>query len=142
WALFLHAAACCIHLRYQEAVDSAWTVLSGYADLLTTEAVLELEMIYVVSLGGKSDFEALANIADEGWRSLPGGPGHQIVTRGAALGFLDRWLEADEHFEATREVWRNDNPAVSAFGQIFAPGIAAFLGRMDELNQNVPDPTS
>ena len=141
WALFLHAAACCIHLRYQEAVDSAWTVLSGYADLLTDDAVLELEMIYVVSLGGKSDFEALANITDESWRSLPGGPGHQIVTRGAALGFLDRWLEADEHFESTRDVWRNDSPAVSAFGQIFAPGIAAFLGRMDEFNRNVEDPT-
>ena len=140
WALFLHAAACCIHLRYQEAVDSAWTVLSGYADLLTPEAVLELEMIYVVSLGGKSDFEALANIADDGWRSLPGDEGHRIVTRCAALSHLDRWLEADRHFEDTRDVWRNDNAAVSAFGQIFAPGVAAFLGRMGEFDANVADP--
>ncbi|HWC80866.1 MAG TPA: AAA family ATPase [Pseudonocardiaceae bacterium] len=141
WALFLHAATCCIHLQFPDAVDSAWTVLSGYADLLTPEAVLELEMIYVVALSGTFDTEALTNIAEEGWRTLPGGEGHRVVTRCAALCHLDRWLEADEQFESNREIWRNDNAAVAAFGLIFAPGTAAFLGRMAEFNGFVADPS-
>jgi DNA-binding CsgD family transcriptional regulator len=141
WALFLHAATCCIHLQFPDAVDSAWTVLSGYADLLTPEAVLELEMIYVVALSGTFDTEALTNIAEEGWRTLPGGDGHRVVTRCAALCHLDRWLEADEQFESNREIWRNDNAAVAAFGLIFAPGTAAFLGRMTEFNSFVADPS-
>lgn len=141
WALFLHAATCCIHLQFPDAADSSWTVLSGYADLLTPEAVLELEMIYIVSLSGMLDTQTLTDIAEEGWRKLPGGAGHQVVTRGVALCHLDRWLEANEQLESNREIWRNDNAAVAAFGLMLATGIAAFLGRMTEFNSFVADPS-
>ncbi|QUQ68322.1 AAA family ATPase [Kutzneria sp. CA-103260] len=140
WALFMHAAACCVHLRFAEAVDSASAVFAGHADLLPPEIVLELEMIYVVALFGSADIEALTAIVDEGWRTLPGGEGHRIVTRAAALCHLDRWREADEQLRSTREIWRDDNDAVAAFGLIFSTGTTSFLGRMAELRSAVADP--
>lgn len=140
WALFLHAATCCVHLRFAEAVDSASAVFAGYADLLPPEIVLELEMIYVVALFGSFDIEALTAIVDGGWRTLPGGEGHRIVVRVAALCHLDRWQEADEQLESTREIWRHDNDAVAAFGLVFGTGIASFLGRMADLRGAIADP--
>ncbi|NGO12183.1 helix-turn-helix domain-containing protein [Streptomyces sp. HC44] len=140
-ALLLHAATCCIHLRFPEALDSAWAVLSGHPDLVAPEALLELEIMYIVSLAGTFDAAALAGIADDGWRSLPGGEGHRIVARSATLCHLDRWREAGEHLKSTRGTWSVDNDAVSALGLLFSECIAAFLGRMAAFDQAVADPT-
>lgn len=142
WALFMHAAACCIHLRFPEAVDSAWTVLSQYAQEITPESLLELEMVYLIALSGTFDTAALTSIAEQGWRTLPGGDGHRAVIRGTALMLLDRWQEADRAFTDTRPVWHADNDAVTTFGLIFSAGIAAFLGRLAEFNEHVADPTT
>jgi len=141
WALFMHAATCCTSLRFADAADGASTVLSGYADLLTPEARLELEMIHIVARFGAFDIEALITLAEQGWRALPGSEGHRIVVRCAALCHLDRWREANEQLESTREIWRDDNDAVAAFGLIFDAGTASFLGRMAELDSAVADPT-
>ncbi|GAA2931952.1 AAA family ATPase [Kitasatospora cinereorecta] len=139
-ALLAHAATCCIHLRYAEALDSAWTVLSRHADLVSPEALLEMEMIYVVSLGGTGDTAALAEICNNGWRSLPGGEGHRILTRSIALCHLDRWREADEYLAAQRDVWRQDNDVVSALGLLFSECVGAFLGRPGPFDRAVTTP--
>ncbi|MEU4885821.1 MULTISPECIES: AAA family ATPase [Streptomyces] len=139
-ALLAHAAACCIHLRHADALDSAWTVLSEHAGLVTPEALLEMEMIYVVSLGGTFDRAALTEICDGGWRSLPGGEGHRILTRAVALCHLDRWREAYEHLAAQRDVWSRDNDTVAALGLLFSDCIAAFLGRPESFYRAVATP--
>ncbi len=139
-ALLAHAATCCIHLRYAEALDSAWTVLSGHADLVSPEALLEMEMIYVVSLGGIGDTAALAEICNNGWRSLPGGEGHRILTRAIALCHLDRWREADEYLTAHGDVWRQDNDVVGALGLLFSECVGVFLGRFEPFDRAVAAP--
>lgn len=141
WALFLYTATCGIQLRFADAVDGARTLLSGYADLLAPDVVLEVEMIYVIALSGTFDTAALTDIADGGWRALPGGDGHRIMARCAALCYLDRWLAADELLRSTADVWRRDDDPVAAYGLVFGPTVAALLGRMDEFNHCVADPT-
>jgi DNA-binding CsgD family transcriptional regulator len=139
-ALFLHASTCCIHQRFDDAVDSSWTVLSEYADLIPPEALLELEMIYVIALAGSMDMTALRNIADEGWRSLPGSAGHRVLARFSALCHLDRWRDADEHLRPTRPMWRHDS-TLAGQGLIYGHTTAAFLGRKKEFDRLVDDPT-
>ncbi|MEU4657572.1 LuxR family transcriptional regulator [Streptomyces sp. NPDC023723] len=139
-ALVAHASTCCIHLRYAEALESAWAVLSDHADLVGSEALLELEMVYVVSLGGISDRAALTAFCADGWRSLPGGAGHRILTRCAALCQLDRWREADDQLAAGREVWSQDNDVVAALGMILTECIGIFLGRTEPFDRAVADP--
>lgn len=141
-ALLLHASTCCLHQRFADAADSAWTLLSGHADLVPPEAVLELEMIYIVALSGTSDTATLEHIANDGWRSLPGGDGHRIITRCGALCHLDRWREANEQLRATREIWRNDNDNVAAMGLIYGQATAAYLGQTEELDRVVAEPTT
>lgn len=140
-ALFLYASACCIHQRFPEAVESCRTVLSGYADLIPPDALLELEMVYIIALAGSLDMTALRTIADEGWRSLPGGDGHRVLTRFAALCHLDRWQDADEQVQSTRSMWRTDSTVVG-LGLIYSHTAAAFLGRKTEFDRLVADPTS
>jgi hypothetical protein len=141
-ALFLHAATCCIHQRFTEAVDSAWTVLSGrYAALLPPEVLLELEMIYVIALAVSRDTEALRNIVNGGWNSLPGGEGHQILARCAALCHLDRWRDADEQLQSTQPIWQAD-PTVIGLCLIYGHTTAAFLGHKEGFDRIVTDPAS
>ncbi|KII00201.1 hypothetical protein LP52_02455 [Streptomonospora alba] len=140
-ALLAHAAACCIHLRYADAVNSARTVLSDYADAVPPEALIEIEMIYVISLGGTFDTEALTEICDGGWRSLPGGEGHRLVARCAALCHLDRWRDAHELVEAGRDVWSRDIDMVAALGQLVSESTGAYLGRTEAFDRAVAAPS-
>ncbi|MFD9702430.1 AAA family ATPase [Lentzea sp. NPDC059081] len=140
-ALSLHASACCIHQRFADAVDSSEAVLSGYADLIAPEALLELQMVYVIALAGSADVEALRAIADRDWESLPGSTSHRLLTRFAALCHLDRWKDADELLRPTQPLWRNDGTVVG-LALIYSHTVAAFLGRTEEFDQVVADPTS
>ncbi|MEG3630578.1 AAA family ATPase [Streptomyces poriticola] len=139
-ALLAHAATCYIHLRFTDAMNSAWSVLSCHADLVTPAALLEMEMIYVVSLAQTFDTEALTEICDGGWRRLPGGEGHRVLTRCVALCHLDRWREADEHLEAQRDVWSRDSDLVNGLGLLISQSVGAFLGRTEPLDRAVADP--
>ncbi|MDH6624740.1 DNA-binding CsgD family transcriptional regulator [Streptomyces sp. LBL] len=141
-ALQAHAATCCIHLWYADAMASAWKVLSGHADLVTPEALLEMEMIYVVSLGATFDTAALTEICNGGWRSLPGAEGHRVLTRCVALCHLDRWLEADEHLTAHQDLWSQDNDVVAALGLLLSECIGAYLGRTAPFDEAVAAPLS
>lgn len=140
-ALFLHGVTSSIHQAYAAAKESAWTALSEYSEFLTDDLLMELEITYVIALRGMHDIKALTELAEDGWRTLPGGEGQRIVTRAAALATLDRWLEADELFQSTRDIWCHDIPAVVSCGMMLSPGVAAFVGRMDELNRLHADPT-
>ncbi|CAL9363695.1 hypothetical protein SUDANB145_00724 [Streptomyces sp. enrichment culture] len=140
-ALVMHASTCLIHLRYGEALESASTVMSEYADLVSPETLLEMELVYVASLGGTSDMAALAEICDGGWRSLPGREGHRALTRCIALCHLDRWREADEHLEAQRHTWSRDNDVVTALGLLFSECVQAVLGRTELFERAVAAPT-
>lgn len=140
-ALIMHASTCMIHLRYGEALESAWTVMSEYAGLVSPEALLEMELVYVASLGGTSDMTALAEICDGGWRSLPGREGHRALTRCIALCHLDRWREAHEHLEAEQHAWRRDNDIVTALGLLFSECVQAVLGRTAPFYRAVAAPT-
>ncbi|MFC9066206.1 AAA family ATPase [Streptomyces harbinensis] len=140
-ALLLHATACCIHLRHAEAMESAWTVLSRYTGLVTSEDLFDMEAIWVVSAAGVSDTTALAALAEERWRTLPGGEGHRIVARCLALCHLERWREAVDHLTATREIWSRENDLVAAVGQVVSETGAALLGRTAALDRSVDDPT-
>ncbi|WP_432051676.1 AAA family ATPase [Streptomyces xiamenensis] len=139
--LLVHASTCTIHLRHAEARESAWAVLSRYADLVTAENLLEMEMVYIVSLAGMSDQAALTALADAGWRTLPGGPGHRIISRYNALCHLERWQEAADHLAATRDEWSADNDFVAGVGQILDEISHAFLGRPRDFERAVADPT-
>lgn len=139
--LLAHASTCCIHLRYAEAMESAWTVLSAHADLVTPEELLEMELVYVSALGGMGDTAALTEICEGGWRSLPGGEGHRIVTRCIALCHLDRWREADDHLAARRDDWSGDNVVVAALGQLMHECFGAYLGRTGAFDLAVADPS-
>ncbi|WP_240965684.1 AAA family ATPase [Streptomyces zingiberis] len=139
-ALLAHAATCCIHLRHTDALESAWTVLSEHAGLVTPEALLEMEMIYVVSLGGVADRAALTEICEGGWRKLPGGEGHRSLTRALALCHLDRWREADECLTRRREAWAREGGTVAALGMLFSDCIAAYLGRTEAFDRMAAAP--
>ncbi|MCI0385858.1 hypothetical protein [Streptomyces sp. CNQ085] len=105
------------------------------------EALLELGMIYVVSLGGTSDKAALTAFCEDGWRLLPGGEGHRILTRCVALCHLDRWREADGHLTARRDVWGRDNDVVTALGLFLTECIGMFLGRTGPFERAVTAPS-
>ncbi len=141
-ALLLHASTCYIHHWYAEALESAWAVISTHPDRVSSAALLEAEMIYVISVAATSDTSALANIAQDGWRSLPGGEGHRSIVRCAALCHLDRWREADEHLKATHAAWSQGEAIVAALGQFLSECVAAALGRMTAFDGSVADPTS
>ncbi|MFF9688504.1 AAA family ATPase [Streptomyces sp. NPDC014623] len=139
-ALVTHASTCSIHLRFAEAIDSAWKVLSEYAHLVSSEALFETEVVYVVALAGTLDTAALTKICDGGWRSLPGGELHRILTRCVALCHLDRWREADEHLASERDALHRDNDVVAALGLLISECAGAFLGRTEPFDQAVADP--
>ncbi|GAA3748204.1 AAA family ATPase [Streptomyces tremellae] len=140
-ALLAHAATCCIHLRFTDALRSAAEVLSRHACQVPPEALLEMEMIYIVSLAGTFQAAALDKICADGWRSLPGSEGHRIVARATALSHLDRWREAAEHLEATREIWTADNDVVAGLGQLILECDSAYLGRPEAFGRALTDPT-
>lgn len=140
-ALLLHASTCCLHQQFAESAASAATLLSGHADLVPPESVLELEMVYIASLSGMGDTAALERIAEDGWRELPGGAGHRVVVRCAVLCLLDRWREANEQLELTWAVWHDDNVNVAAMGSIYTQAAAAYLGRMRDFDRIVAAPT-
>ncbi|MGQ4513998.1 AAA family ATPase [Streptomyces sp. DW26H14] len=139
-ALLAHAATCCIHLRFADALPSAREVLSRHARHVSPEDLLEMEMIYVVSLAGTFQTAELDRICAEGWRSLPGGEGHRIVARATALGHLDRWREAAGHLEATRDVWTADNVVVAGLGQLILECVSAYLGKPEAFERALADP--
>ncbi|GAA4791729.1 AAA family ATPase [Streptomyces ziwulingensis] len=139
-ALIAHAATCCVHLRFTEAVDSARRVLSEHGRRVGSEALFETGMIYVVALAGTLDTAALAEFCDGGWRSLPGGEPHRVLIRCVALCHLDRWREADEHLASQRHVWQRDNDVVAALGLLIGECVGAFLGRTGPFDRAVADP--
>ncbi|MFD0801381.1 helix-turn-helix transcriptional regulator, partial [Streptomonospora algeriensis] len=100
----------------------------------------EIEMIYVISLGGTFDIRALTEICDGGWRTLPGGEGHRIVVWCVVLCHLDRWREAHEILESRREVWSRDVDFVAALGQLISECTAAFLGSTEAFDRAVAAP--
>ncbi|MGY1496061.1 AAA family ATPase [Streptomyces sp. QTS52] len=140
WALVTHATACHVHLRFAEAGDSAFRVLSEHAHLVSSEALFEMEMVYIAALAGTLNTAALTEICDGGRRSLPGGEGHRILVRCVALCHLDRWREADEHLVSQRHIWRRDNDVVVALGLQISECVDAYLGRTKPLDQAVADP--
>ncbi|RAJ69916.1 regulatory LuxR family protein [Streptomyces sp. Amel2xB2] len=139
-ALLLHASTCYIHHRYAEALESAWAVISSHPDQVSSTALLEAELVYVVSVAATSDTAALTELARDGWRSLPGGEGHRTIARCAALYHLDRWREADDHLRATYDTWSSGDAVVAALGHFFSESIAAVLGRMTAFERSVADP--
>lgn len=139
--LVVHATTCCLHLRFTEAIDSARTVLSEHAHLIDSAALFEVEMVRVVALAGTLDTTALTELCDDGWRSLPGGDRHRVLTRCIALCHLDRWREADEHLASLRDVWQRDNDVVDGLGLLISACTGAFMGRFEPFDSAVADPT-
>lgn len=139
-ALFLHTVVCGIHLRFQPAVDSALLVLSNFAELLPPESLLQLQVTYVIALSGTFDIPALTRVADEDWRTMPGGEGHRLLIRCVALCHLDRVQEANHLLETHQAVWLGSGDAVAAVAEVLTANTAAFLGRMDRFNKLAAEP--
>ncbi|HTI26114.1 MAG TPA: helix-turn-helix transcriptional regulator [Kutzneria sp.] len=140
--LLLHAATSCLHMMFDRALASTRTLLAGPVGHLSSDAVLELEIVYVVSLLGTRDVDTLDAIAAHGWESLPGSDQHRVLIRATALCALGRFREADEVFSATRPIWSVGSGSVVAFGVLSKACTAAFLGRLAEFDALVADPTA
>ncbi|MFC0435332.1 AAA family ATPase [Kutzneria buriramensis] len=140
--LLLHAATSCLHMMFDRALASARTLFAGPVGHLSSDAVLELEIIYVVSLLGTRDVEALEAIASHDWASLPGSDQHRVLIRATAQCALGRFREADETFTATRRIWSSGSGTVVAFGMLSSTCTAAFLGRVTEFDALVANPTA
>ncbi|MFG7942306.1 AAA family ATPase [Streptomyces cacaoi] len=139
-ALVAHTGTCCLQLRFAEAIGSAWKVLSEYADLADPAELFETEMVYVVALAGTQNTAALTELCDDGWRSMPGGEWHRVLTRCIALCQLDRWREADEHLAPLRQVWQQNNDVVAALGLLISECIGAYMGRLGPFEEAVAGP--
>ncbi|WAL64303.1 LuxR C-terminal-related transcriptional regulator [Amycolatopsis cynarae] len=126
-AMFLHAAACNLALQSEPSARAAATALSA-ADRFTPELLLELEVTRLAGLRGMGDVRTMDRIAGEDWRSVPGGPANQVVTRAAALVLTDRWPEAADFLDETRDIWLEGNAASVAFGLLFGPAARALQG--------------
>ncbi|WP_170210332.1 AAA family ATPase [Saccharopolyspora antimicrobica] len=136
-ALHQHAVTCALHRRFGSAVQSAEIVLRSLSDHLTPDSLQELLIIYVVGLAGSGATATLQDVAEGGWRSMPGGEENRIVTRSTALYMLNRWQEARDalvdHTPASEVLLRT----LSLAGWLDVPEPstaidASFAGRWDE----------
>ncbi|TVT49897.1 hypothetical protein FNH05_16455 [Amycolatopsis rhizosphaerae] len=138
-AMFLHAAACNLALQSEPSARAAAAALSA-ADRFPPEVLLELEITRLAGLLGMGDVHTMGRITDEDWRSVPGGPANQVLTRAAALVLTDRWSEAADFLDETREIWLEGNAAAVAFGLLFGPAARALQGDLAGLERSLARP--
>ncbi|MGW1680106.1 AAA family ATPase [Saccharopolyspora sp. NPDC002376] len=123
-ALHRHAVTCAVHQRFGPATQAADAALRGLSHQLTPDSSQELQIIYAIGLASSGNAAALHELAQDGWRSMPGSEANRIVTRAAALCLLNRWKEA--HDLLTTNSTRYDD-AAAHFGQIIGQAAGAFV---------------
>ncbi len=94
YALFGQAVASCLDGDHPAAIRGARLVAREYACQLSSDEQRELQLSYVLGVGGTGDAAELRRIA-AGAAPLAGGPAADATARGMALCLLDRWPEAE-----------------------------------------------
>ncbi|MDA3646858.1 LuxR family transcriptional regulator [Saccharopolyspora indica] len=132
-ALHQHAVTCARHQRFGSALQSAEVVLRNLADQLPPDSLQDLQIIHVVGLAGSGATATLQELAEHGWRSIPGGEENRTVIRAAALRMLNR-RQDDNAPEAASEVLRR-TLSLADWLDVPEPSTAigaSFAGRWDE----------
>ncbi|MBA8826211.1 DNA-binding CsgD family transcriptional regulator/tetratricopeptide (TPR) repeat protein [Saccharopolyspora lacisalsi] len=140
-ALLSHSAACAIHNRLEESVDSARAVLVEYAERLSAETLQETELVYVLSLAACGQWSELNRLAAREI-SLSGGPANELVTRAFALLFLGRYTDGDELLREHQRSWTTANPVTADLGHIYRGGAGVLTGDPSLLRRFLADPRS
>jgi DNA-binding CsgD family transcriptional regulator/type II secretory pathway predicted ATPase ExeA len=114
--LHRYAVTCAVHQRFRPALEAAELVLHDLQDQLSSAALQEIQIVYVVGQAGTGSAVVLRDLAQDGWRLMPGGRENQVVTRALALCVLNRWQEAYELLAARYE-YGDDGPG-TLFGRV------------------------
>lgn len=138
-ALFMHAVACAFHNDFTTAMASVDAALE-HPDDFTADQLQELHLIRLVGMCAAGDRAALREVADDSWRSLPGGTSARFIGRAVAMCYTDRWDEAAALLASTRGTWRLGNAATVTFGELFGMSAALMSGRMAEFERVASDP--
>lgn len=122
--LHRHAVACALHQRFNSATLAADVALHSLPDQLPPDSLLELQIIYAVGLASGGDVAGLRELAQDSWRSMPGGEANRTVTRATALCMLNRWHEAHDQVAGDED----HHGAATLFGRVIAEAADARPG--------------
>ncbi|WP_433872828.1 AAA family ATPase [Saccharopolyspora sp. CA-218241] len=140
-ALLAHSAACAIHNRLEEGVDTARAVLVEHAAHLSAETLQETEIVYAIALAACGDRAELRRLA-AGDVPVPGGPANELVTRAYALLMLGRGVEGDALLREHEATWAVANPVTADMANLYRGGLGVQTGDLGVLRRFLADPAA